>query len=105
MPESIPDQDDGNDQPSSQVDPEFLWQEFIHFYARVVPGPVHWLGYYGNRCMEENEPERDEAPEEKGDQPVLIMTMQDQAGNPPAREKKEDEKVDKYAILLVQSCK
>ena len=63
---------------------------------------MHRCVYNGNRDVEENKPERDGAPEQKGDDPILIMAMEDESSDPPTREEHQNDEVKDDPVSLVK---
>lgn len=50
----------------------------------LVPEPVDWASDDGDGHVEEDKPQRDGEVEEEGNQPAEIMSVEDEAGNPPS---------------------
>ncbi len=63
---------------------QFLWDQLVDSDTGVVPGKVHGLGHDGNGGPEEDDAKSDGEVEEEGDQPAVVVTVQDEACYPPA---------------------
>lgn len=94
-----PHQDDGDREQSPSWYPHLLRYLRANPNTSVLPAHVHGLRDDGDWYVEEEEAQRDCAPEQEGDDPVLVVPVEDQAGDPPACEEEEDEEVEGPTVL------
>lgn len=69
------------------------------------PNPLDGAGHIARGHVEEDEADGDGQPQQEGHLPVLIVTVQDQRGDPPAGEEQEDDEVHKGASHAVGDAK
>lgn len=81
-----PDQDDGEGDQGGQRESQFLGNHLVDSHARVVPDKVHGHGDDGDGRPEKDQAQRDGEVQQKGDQPAQVVTMEDEAGDPPAND-------------------
>ncbi|KAB8339104.1 hypothetical protein FH972_022040 [Carpinus fangiana] len=81
------DEDDCNDQERAGRDAQLFGNESHDFWAE------------GEQAY------RDGEPQQERDEPILVVAMQDQAGDPPACEQQEDKKVEEDAPFSIQVSK
>lgn len=84
---------------------QLLGDAVIDDESRALPHPLDGVGDVAHGHMEEEQTDRDGQPQQEGDDPVLVVAMQDQRRNPPAGEEQEDEDVDKGAEVAVGDAK
>lgn len=70
--------------------------------SSVVPYPMHWLCDQSDRHMEGDYPKSYGQPEEERYDPIFVVTMKNQASNPPSSEQQQEEQVDENAVFGVQ---
>lgn len=68
----------------------------------VVPDPANGVGDVAARDVEEEEAQHDAEPHQERDDPVPVVVVEDQRGDPPAGEEHADEQVDQDAAVTVQ---
>ncbi|KAH6603754.1 hypothetical protein Trco_007200 [Trichoderma cornu-damae] len=72
---------------------------------RVGPNPLDGVGQEAHGHVEEEEADGDGQPQQEGDDPVLVVAVQDQRRDPPAGEEQEDDEVDGGAEEAVGDAK
>lgn len=62
-----------------------MWHEIINFDEGIVVNPSHWSHDITNRYEVEDDSQGDGKINEKWDKPTVIITMQNQASDPPPK--------------------
>jgi hypothetical protein len=75
--------------------------EVVHPDGGVEPDLLDDVGDMAAGDVEEDETESDGEPQEERDNPVLVVAVQHERGDPPAGEEAEDEEVDYRAAVAI----
>ena len=75
--------DDRNGQSCASGDANMLGNVAHKTDTGIVPHPVHGFGDDGDWYVPKEETEHDAQPEQERDDPILVISMLDETGNPP----------------------
>ncbi|XPS80098.1 hypothetical protein M3J09_012060 [Ascochyta lentis] len=78
------DDDDSNGKGSASGNTHLLGDELSDSDSSVVPDPVHWLGDDGDGDVARDQADHDGQPEQKRNDPVLVIAVHDDRRNPPS---------------------